>query len=121
MSIDMAVWEGERPSSDDEALQMFEALYERYVEREPGGEPMPKIREFVAALLERFPDFDDLDDDEADESPWADSPLIGNASGPLFYFSMVVNEAAEEAWDLALQTAERLDLVAFDPQSGGLA
>jgi hypothetical protein len=117
----MAVWEGERPSSDEEAAQTFETLYERYVEGEPDSEPTPRIAEFVAALLERFPDFDDLDDDEAERSPWADSPLIGNATGPLVYFSMVTNEAAEKAWDLAVRTAERLGLVAFDPQSGGLA
>jgi hypothetical protein len=120
VSVDMAVWEGERPASNEDAAQTFEALYEQYVEREPTV-PTPKVREFVESLLARFPDFDDLSDDEMDDSPWADSPLIGNASGPFFYFSMVTNSAAAEAWDLATRTAARMGLVAFDPQEAALA
>ena len=63
MSVDLAVWEGEEPATDDEAGQIFEQLYDRYVasgEDEPPSEP---IREFVDALLARFPDLTELDDD----------------------------------------------------------
>ena len=117
----MAVWEGERPTSDQDAVQTFEALYEQYVEQDDPTEPSPRIREFVSALLERFPDLEALPDDEVDDSPWADSPLIGNASGPFIYFGMVTNPAAEDAWELATKTAAQLGLVAFDPQSGEVA
>ena len=117
----MAVWEGDRPTSNEDAAQTFEALYEQYVEREDSTEPTPKIKDFVETLLARFPDLDALGDDEVDDSPWADSPIMGNASGPFIYFAMVTNSAAEEAWELARSTASQMGLVAFDPQSGGLA
>jgi predicted small integral membrane protein len=119
MSVDMAVWEGERPSGED-AGQVFEALYDRYIEREYPTEPTPTIKEFVETLTTTFPDLDALGDDEVDDSPWADSPLLGNASGPFIYFAMVANEAGQSAWDLARATAERLGLIGFDPQSGRL-
>lgn len=121
MSVDMAVWEGDRPESDDEAAKTCDSLYERYIDREYPTEPAPKIKEFAEALTATFPDLDALGDDEVDDSPWADSPLLGNASGPFIYFAMVTNDAAERAWELATSTASRLGLVAFDPQSGRLA
>jgi hypothetical protein len=117
----MAVWEGDPPESKDAAAATFEALYDQYIQREYPTEPTPKIKEFVEALLARYPDLDTLSDDDVDDSPWADSPLLGNASGPFVYFSMVTNDAAVNAWELATATAKRLGLVAFDPQSGGLA
>jgi hypothetical protein len=88
---------------------------------EHSTEPTPKIKDFVETLLARFPDLDALGDDEVDDSPWADSPLKGNASGPFIYFAMVTNNAADEAWELPRSTASQMGLVAFDPQSGGLA
>src|SRR3954467_4494560 len=100
MSVDMAVWEGDRPS-DEDAGEVFQALYERYIEREHPTEPTPRIREFAEALTATFPDLDELGDEEVDDSPWADSPLLGNASGPFIYFAMVTNEAAHQAWELA--------------------
>lgn len=117
----MAVWEGERPASDDDAAQTFESLYDRYVENEDPAEPTPKIAEFVRTLLATFPDVDDLGDDEVDDSPWAAGPLLGEASGPFIYFAMVTNDAARRAWELARSTADQLGLIAFDPQSGRLA
>ena len=80
--------------------QVFEALCDRYIEREYPTEPTPKIKEFVETLTATFPDLDALRDDEVDDSPWADSPLLGNASGPFIYFAMVTNDAAEQAWGL---------------------
>ena len=102
-------------------VRVFEALYDRYIDREYPTEPTAKIKEFVETLTARFPDLDALGNNEVDDSPWADSPLLGNASGPFIYFAMVTNDAAQRAWELALATAAQLDLVAFDPQSGRLA
>ena len=117
----MAVWEGPRPASSAEAAQTFDELYNRYVVTETDVPPTERIAEYVRVLIARYPDLDDLDDDSVDDSPWADSPLIGNARGPFIYFSMVTNEAAHEAWHHAVTTARSMELVCFDPQSGGLA
>lgn len=79
MSYDVAVWEGEQPSSDAAATPEFERLYE-LLEAEDAEPPSPVIHSFVNALLARHPDIDDLDDDEVDDCPWSDGPLIGSAS-----------------------------------------
>lgn len=121
MSIALAVWEGPLPASDEEAVRTFEELYERHVEGEDETPPTDRIAAYARALLDRYPDITDLDDDAVDDSPWADGPLINNATGPFMYFAMVTNEAAEEAWPFAVTTARSLGLVCFDPQEGALA
>src|SRR5215218_2943748 len=99
MSVDLAVWEGEAPASDAEAGAVFEELYERYVESGEEVEPTDRVRQFVAALLARYPDLTELDDDAVDDSPWADGPPLRNACRPFIYFGIVANEAAKDAWE----------------------
>jgi hypothetical protein len=118
VSIDLAVWEGARPSSDKEALQMFESLYELYIESDDPTSPSPAIAGYVAALVERYPD---LTAESGDECPWSDGPLIGNASGPFIYFGFVRSATLDDAWAYAVDTARSLGLVSFDPQSERLA
>jgi hypothetical protein len=114
VSYDVAVWEGSQPSDDGAATQEFERLYERL---EGGEPPSAAIRQYVDVLLARHPDLDELDDDEVDDSPWADGPLIGNASGPFIYFAMVPS-AADETLRFVVEVAKTAGLVAFDPQTG---
>jgi hypothetical protein len=113
MSYDLAVWQGERPASDAQAGETFAKLYQQYIGEEHEDAPAPAIAAYVAALLERWPDLDDGDDDEC---PWADGPLINNARGPIIYFAMVWSKA-EEASAYAAALAARHGLVCFDPQS----
>ena len=96
---------------------MFQSLYELYIESDVQTPPSPAIAAYVAALLERYPDLTELDDDAADDSPWADGPLIDNASGPFLYFAFVRGAALDEAWSFAVDTARSAGLVGFDPQS----
>jgi hypothetical protein len=117
MSIDLAVWEGDRPSSEAEAAKTYVELYSRYIEQEYPTPPTDAIARYVNMLLSRWPDRTSLDEDSQDESPWVDSPLLEDASGPFFYFAMVRNAAAEEAWRYAVETADAQGLVCFDPQS----
>ena len=84
------------PATDDEAAETFEELYDRYIESDSDVPPTERISEYVRALLERYPDLDELDDDAVDDSPWADSPLIGNARGPFIYFSMVTRRSRDK-------------------------
>jgi hypothetical protein len=116
LSYDVAVWEGEQPSGDAAAASEFERLYEFSQDTAP---PSPTIRGFVDALLARHRDLTELDDDEVDDSPWADGPLIGNASGGFIYFTMVPS-AADETLPFVVETAKASGLVAFDPQTGML-
>lgn len=120
VSFDLAVWEGPRPSSDDEALATYESLYEKWFGRERDesldNRPTPGIFEYIEALLARWPD---ITTDAGESSPWADGPIINNAAGNFFYFSMVWSRA-EEAAAFCADTARTRGLVCFDPQSVSL-
>lgn len=112
MSYDLAVWEGERPSDDAAAGRLFSDLYDQYIDTDVDHPPTARIADYVAALLERWRD---LTEDEDDTSPWSTGPLIGEASGPIIYFPMR-HSMAGEASVYAAQLASSMGLVCFDPQ-----
>ncbi len=114
MSYDLAVWVGERPADDAAATRCFTDLYDRYVDTDgPTVPPAERIAAFVTALLERWAD---LAEDDDDTSPWSTSPLIGEARGPLIYFPMRWS-MAEEASAYAAEIAASMGLNCFDPQA----
>ncbi|MEU3735989.1 hypothetical protein AB0E78_02770 [Streptomyces sp. NPDC032198] len=108
MSYDLAVWEDERPADD----KAFTGRYERYVDTDAEHPPTEHIAAYVAALLERWCDVTEV---EEDTSPWSTGPLIGEARGPLVYFPMRWS-MAEEASGYAATLADSMGLVCFDPQ-----
>ncbi|MER5966258.1 hypothetical protein [Streptomyces sp. NPDC002057] len=116
MSYDLAVWEGERPVDDKTAGRVFDGLYDRYIDGEVEEPPSERIAAYVAALLERWCD---LTEDEEDTSPWSTGPLIGEATEPLIYFPMRWS-MAEEASVYAAALAESMGLVCFDLQQNRL-
>jgi hypothetical protein len=120
VECDLAVWEGPQPASNEEAVRTFKALYERFLDAERDAPPTNRIAAYVGALLDRYPDLTELDDDVIEDSPWTDGPLIQNASGRFMCFCVVGNEVGEEAWTHAVSTARSAGLVCFDPQSGAL-
>jgi hypothetical protein len=125
MSYDLAVWEGPPPTDDAAALATYRQLMEQWQDEgvveaihakmrgeQTAYDPTPAIAAYVSDLLRRWPD----SGDQLDESPWADAPLIHNATGPLFYFAMVYSKA-EEAVAFAAELAANHGLNCFDPQS----
>lgn len=115
MSYDLAVWEGDRPGDDTAAGKEYERLYDRYIASGQLQPPTPRIAAYVRALLDRYPE----DDDAWEDGPWADAPLIRDASGPFIYFPMVYSKCDDaSAW--AAQTAHEYGLVCYDPQIGRL-
>lgn len=113
MSYDLAVWEGDAPVSDAAAQAHYERLMaEMEANFQAPPPPTARIEAYVAALLQRWPDISDADDD----SPWATAPLLGEAFGGAIYFPMVWSRA-EEASDFAARVAEEHGLVCFDPQT----
>ncbi|KPI17342.1 hypothetical protein OV450_8022 [Actinobacteria bacterium OV450] len=114
MSYDLAVWEGERPADDAAAARRLRNLYDRFMDtEEPAVPPAERIAAFVTALLERWPDFAEDDDDTP---PWSTAPLIGAARGPLIYFPMRWS-MADEASAHAAEVAASMGLHCFDPQA----
>ncbi|MGW2707318.1 hypothetical protein [Streptomyces sp. NPDC001340] len=112
MSYDLAVWEGENPANDKTAGQVFNDLYDRLIDAENDQPPTERITAYVAALLERWCD---LTEDEDDTSPWSTGPLIGEAGGPLIHFPMRWSMAVD-ASAFAAKLAQSMGLVCFDPQ-----
>ena len=102
MSYDLAVWEGDAPSSDEEAARQYESLMDQ-MEAEELGDPTPHIKAHVEAHLARWPDID-----QDDDSPWAGSPFMGEASGTLVYFPMVFSRAEEASAFAATLARETL-------------
>jgi hypothetical protein len=114
VSYDIAVWEaGGRPATDEAALETYNEMWVRYEDTEESAGT--QILGFIEELTARYPDLDDLSDEEVDDSPWADSPLRGNVMGPFFYFALVPSKA-DETIPFIAETARRHELVCFDPQ-----
>lgn len=116
MSFNLAVWEGAAPETDAEGAAAFKALYAKHVEHGASEEPSSAIRAFIASITAKYPDLLDLSDDDVDGGVWSDGPLIGNASGPFFYFGIVWSRVDTVAPFVARIAAQQ-GLVCFDPQS----
>jgi hypothetical protein len=111
MSYSIMVFEGDVPRSDEEAVAVYQSMIDRY---QDGGavEPTPAIRAYVEAMLARWPD---ISEDDGEDSPWADSPLINNASGPMFHFALGFS-SLDASIPFIVEEAERRGLVCVDPQ-----
>jgi hypothetical protein len=57
-----------------------------------------RIQRSVDDLVTRWPD---STTEAGNESPWADGPLIGNASGRMIYFAMTTSSGPEVADEVA--------------------
>lgn len=116
MSYDLAVWVGSRPSSaaaaDAEYARRMDAMEATFDQGEEPPPVAPEIAAFVEAALARYPD---PEQESGSESPWASSPLIGDAVGDLIYFPMTFS-GAEYARDVLADIASSLGLVCYDPQ-----
>ena len=113
MSYDIGVWVGESPPDVASAIERFQEHMIR-LEGEPEP-PHPAILAYIEELTSRYPDLTELPDEDVDESPWADGPLVNNATGPFYYFSMTYS-GAEKALEFVAEAAARRGLVCFDPQ-----
>jgi len=116
MSYDLAVWVGQWPTSaaaaDAEYAQRMDAMEAMYGQDGESPPVAPEIAAFVEAVLARYPG---LDEEDGTDSPWASSPLIGDAVGDLIYFPMTFS-GAEYARDVIAEIASSLGLVCYDPQ-----
>ncbi|GIH20278.1 hypothetical protein [Rugosimonospora africana] len=107
MTYDLAVWEGEPPTTGDAAAATFRDLYKRYADADPTPPPTQRILDFVEGLLAKWPQ-------AGDPAPWPTAPL-NQAAGPLAYLQLV-DEHAEEVTAFAASLAWAHGLVCFDPQ-----
>ncbi|MFC8828295.1 hypothetical protein ACFT9I_23455 [Streptomyces sp. NPDC057137] len=110
MTYDLAVWHGERPLDNHRACDVYDELYERYLDSDDDVvPPAPSVVAYVEALLDRYPD--DVDG----RVVWASPPVIDEASGPIVYLLMSYSKA-DEVSEYAATLAREHGLVCFDPQ-----
>ncbi|MEU4319644.1 hypothetical protein AB0F85_07210 [Nocardia fluminea] len=114
MSYHMRIWEGKRPSSaahpDEVLLRMGDLADGRYLRGEDPDPPNPKIAEFIAALLRRWPDI------EEEGSPWSSSGT-GYADGPTLTVHIQWGRE-EEVSEFVAGLAMVYGLVCYDCQPG---
>jgi hypothetical protein len=105
----LVAWDGAVPVGAHDADRIFEAL-----ESSIGDDAAPTdaIRSYVEELLARWPD---ITEEAGEDSPWADGPLIDNATGPLFVFSLVADSLAESI-AYCTEVAEHRGIVLYDPE-----
>lgn len=119
MSYNLAIWDGPIPRSHESGR----ADYQRRVGAIEGAPvpPTPKIAALAAALTNRFPDLDSLDDDEIDstDTPWATGPLLAEAKGGFLYLPMTTSGAEAHLQEVVEIVLEH-GLVCFDPQGGNV-
>jgi hypothetical protein len=112
VSHDLAIWESPVPADNEDALAVYAGLCESYLECDEPLEPTARIRTYVEALLQHYPD-------DAPTGVWASIPVLDEASGPIVSLLMTyarANEVAENAAALARDHG----LICFDPQGGTL-
>ncbi|PTA43308.1 hypothetical protein [Micromonospora sp. RP3T] len=111
MSYDLAVWEGAQPSNDGEGGDVYDQLYDEYMEGEDLP-PTPGIRAYAEALAERWAVLT-----EGATLGWG--LLLDDASGPMIYLTMPYGLAGELSAEAARLAAE-LGFVCYDPQTAHL-
>jgi hypothetical protein len=109
MSWVLVAWDGPVPTSAVDASRIFEQLESSTAE---DALPTDGIHGYVEELIQRWPD---TAADGGEDSPWADGPLIGDAHGPLFVFSLRVS-TLEESIPYCTDVARRRGIVLFDPE-----
>lgn len=110
MSYDFAVWYASRPITCQEADEIYGRLYRG---DQTAVKPDPRIAEFLDELTERYPEIDDLDDEDMDDCPWSNA--FDRSEGHAIIcmrFSLT-----EEVLPFVEELASEHGLVYFDPQT----
>ncbi|GAA5172949.1 hypothetical protein [Viridibacterium curvum] len=113
-TIDLIV--SDLPSSNDEVWKAIEAL--RAVYYEDKREKSPKLLQLHEVLTEKYPCLSSYEDDEDDdECPWADGPMLNNFAHEMGMLAISFSRA-DEVVPYVVQKANALGIVVADGQSG---
>ncbi|WP_285577339.1 hypothetical protein [Actinoallomurus iriomotensis] len=108
VSFELGVWREDGPVTAEDAGDRYEQVAEQ---EPPGGEPDQQVAAFHQELTSRFPDLDDLPDED-DSSPWMDY-LDLSADG---VFMKIAFSRVEEMVPYVIELAAEHGLVCYDPQ-----
>ena len=104
------------PENDKDAWRVIEEMRERYYEDE--GEKSPLLIKLHEELILRYPCLSSYKDDDEDmeNSPWADGPMLGNFASEMGMLAVVWNRA-DEVFPFILEKALALGITVADGQS----
>jgi hypothetical protein len=116
VSYTVGIWQGESPSTFEEAEAYFSELQERN-ERSAAAAP---LLAFVESMLRHFPE-PMLDVDNFDENAWvwSDAPLLGNIEGVISVLGIMFRHV-DRVMPLLLSEAKYSRLNVIDWQTGEL-
>ena len=109
MSFDLAVWFEPASITNEEAAQKYLRLAEGDV---ADATEHPGVERFLQELSARYPDLDELPEEEIDDSPWS---CGFDRSGAHILMCMRWS-VSTEVLDLIAALAEKHGLVLYDPQ-----
>lgn len=109
MSFDLSVWYSSRPVRPEEAGRVHVALSERRLD---GVESSPRVLRFVDELTARYPQIDDVPEDEVDECPW--TIAFDQSEGHVIL--CIASSRAAEMKPIVQELAAKHGLVCYDPQ-----
>jgi len=101
---------GRRPLSREEGGRIYALLGE-----EPWDEllePDERVAAFVREITDRWPQIDDVPEEEVDDCPWA----VEFDQSPAHVISCISWSRAEEVFPVYVETALRHGLYVYDPQ-----
>jgi hypothetical protein len=112
MSFDLAVFYTTTPLTDADALKRYIGLCDAN-EVSKHIEPSPKVAAFVKDLTDRYPQIDDLpQDDFDDDCPWS----IGFDLSEGHVIMCMIAGISDEVLDTIIELAKKHGLVCFCPQ-----
>jgi hypothetical protein len=111
MSFDLAVFSAAAPLTADEAREVYLRLsdeddWSQWLKEDE------RVDRFAREIRQRWPDIDDLPEDEVDASPWS----VGFDVSPAHMIVSFVWSTADEAVPAFIEMARRHGLYVFDPQ-----
>lgn len=110
MSYDLAVWQWDTELSAKEALKLYQKLCTQ--ECVP-SEQSPNVAAFYTELCARYPEIDDLPEEEVDGCPWS---CAHDKSGQHLIMCMNYGDSLESTAQWIIGLAAKHNLVCFDPQ-----
>ena len=112
MSYDLGIWYSSYPLTDAEADERYSA----FLANGNGNGPVAtdeRLSRFVDELTSRFPQIDDVSEDEIDACPWSVAFDLSSSH----VCTPIMWARAEDVAPFVLELAERHGLVCYDPQS----
>jgi len=115
VSWDLAILSNIVPLDADQALSAYWRLCDGEVWSEV-LQPDGRIADFVREITARWPDINDVSDDQLDSCPWS----IGLSPSPADVILCMRYDRVDVVAPVCVDTALRLGLNVFDPQAGVL-